>query len=133
MSRSLVCVFKLLTPDHKLATYGIDYDGSTISDETSGPKYEAPIFYWVPSIAPSGMVFVTSDKYPELKGDLLVGSLKFMYVEHLELEGERVVGRHKLLEGIGRIRDIRQAPDGFIYVSAEGLGIVKLLPKKEAE
>lgn len=114
-------------------TYGIDYDGSTISDKTSGPDYEAPIFYWVPSIAPSGMVFVTSDKYPELKGDLLVGSLKFMYVEHLELEGERVVGRHKLLEGIGRIRDIRQAPDGFIYVSAEGLGIVKLLPKEAGE
>ena len=114
-------------------TYGIDYDGSTISDETTGPDYEAPIFYWVPSIAPSGMVFVTSDKYPELQGDLLVGSLKFQYVEHLELEGKEVVGRHKLLEGIGRIRDIRQGPDGFIYISAEGLGIVKLLPKSSAE
>ena len=79
------------------------------------------------------MVFVTSDKYPELQGDLLVGSLKFQYVEHLELDGTEVVGRHKLLEGIGRIRDIRQGPDGFIYVSAEGLGIVKLLPKSAGE
>ena len=114
-------------------TYGIDYDGSTISDETTGPEYEAPIFYWVPSIAPSGMLYVTSDKYPELKGDLLVGSLKFQYVEHLELEGRKVVARHKMLEGIGRIRDIRQGPDGFIYISAEGLGIVKLLPKSSAE
>lgn len=114
-------------------TYGIDYDGSTISDENSGPEYQSPIFYWVPSIAPSGMVFVTSEKYPELQGDLLVGSLKFQYVEHLELEGTQVVARHKLLEGLGRVRDIRQAPDGFIYVSVEGLGIVKLIPKSAGE
>ena len=111
-------------------TYGIDYDGSTISEETSGPEYEAPIFYWVPSIAPSGMLYVTSDKYPELKGDLLVGSLKFQYVEHLSLDGKEVVKREKLLKDIGRVRAIEQGPDGFIYVSVEGLGIVKILPKE---
>lgn len=109
-------------------TYGIDYDGSTISDETAGPDYEAPIFVWIPSIAPSGMVYVTSDKYPELQGNLLAGSLKFQYVEHLVLDGERVVKREKLLKDIGRIRDIEQGPDGFIYVSVEGVGIVKLIP-----
>lgn len=111
-------------------TYGIDYDGSTISDETTGPEYEAPIFVWVPSIAPSGLVYVTSDKYPDLQGDLLTGSLKFQYVEHLELDGEAVVKREKLLKDIGRVRAIEEGPDGFIYISVEGLGVVKLIPKQ---
>lgn len=111
-------------------TFGENYDGTPITDQTSGPDFTNPIYYWVPSIAPSGFVFVTSDKYPELKGDLLVGSLKFQYVEHLTLEGKKVTGREKLLEGIGRVRDIVQAPDGFIYVSVEGKGIVKIIPKQ---
>lgn len=113
-----------------LVTYGINYDNSIITEETAGPDYEDPIFYWKPSIAPSGMAFVTSDQYPELQGNLLVGSLKFQYVEHLVLDGKKVVKREKLLENIGRIRDIRQGPDGFIYVSVEGLGIVKITKKE---
>lgn len=111
-------------------TFGENYDGTPITDQTSGPDFTNPIYYWVPSIAPSGFVFVTSDKYPELKGDLLVGSLKFQYVEHLTLDGKKVTGREKLLEGIGRVRDVVQSPDGFIYVSVEGKGIVKIIPKQ---
>lgn len=114
-------------------TYGIDYDDSIISDQTSGPDYEEPFFYWVPSIAPSGFVFVTSDKYPELKGNLLVGSLKFQYLEHLQLDGDSVTKREKLLEGVGRLRDVREGPDGYIYAAVEGTGIVKLLPEGEGE
>ena len=64
-------------------TYGVNYGGTIITDETSRPGMEQPVYYWVPSIAPSGMEFVSSDLYPELKGKLLVGSLKFRYLEVL--------------------------------------------------
>lgn len=111
-------------------TFGENYDGTPITQQTSGPEYTDPIFYWVPSIAPSGFAFITSEKYPDLQGDLLVGSLKFQYVEHLTLDGKTVTAREKLLEGIGRVRDIVQAPDGFIYVSVENKGIVKIIPKQ---
>ena len=113
-----------------VVTFGENYDGTPITDQTSGPNFEDPIYYWLPSIAPSGFAFVTSEKYPELKGDLLVGSLKFQYLEHLSLDGKKVTAREKLLEGIGRVRDVVQAPDGFIYLSVEGKGIVKLIPKQ---
>ena len=113
-----------------LVSYGINYDGTKFTDETSGPNFEDPLYYWVPSIAPSGFVHVTSDKYPELKGDLLVGSLKFQYVEHMTLDGKTVTAREKILEQIGRVRDIVQAPNGDIYVSVEGKGIVRLIPKQ---
>lgn len=112
-----------------VVTYGENYDGTPITDQTSGPEFEDPIYYWLPSIAPSGFVYVTSDKYPELKGDLLVGSLKFQYLEHLTLDGKTVTARERILPGIGRVRDVVQGPDGFIYLSVEGKGIVKLLPK----
>ncbi|WP_424494443.1 PQQ-dependent sugar dehydrogenase [Salinimicrobium sp. GXAS 041] len=117
-----------------VVSYGINYDNSTFTDETSRPEFEDPIFYWKPSIAPSGMVYVTSNKYPELQGDLLVGSLKFMYIEHLKLEGKTVVGREKILPGVGRLRDLAQGPDGNIYASIEGTGIIKITtPASEEE
>jgi len=86
-----------------------------------------PIHYWDPSIAPSGMSFVTSDKYPAWRGSLLVGSLAFQYLERLSLEGEKVTYREKLMEGMGRVRNVRQGPDGFVYVAIEGKGIYKLI------
>ncbi|GAB2774994.1 PQQ-dependent sugar dehydrogenase [Salinimicrobium soli] len=113
-----------------VVTYGKNYDDTPITDQRTGPQFEDPMYYWLPSIAPSGFVFVTSDKYPELKGDLLAGSLKFQYVEHLSLNGKKVTGRERLLKGIGRVRDVVQGPDGFIYISVENKGIVKLLPKQ---
>ncbi|MGB5819711.1 MAG: PQQ-dependent sugar dehydrogenase [Saonia sp.] len=111
-------------------TYGINYSGTTITDKTEMPGMEQPIYYWVPSIAPSGMAFVTSDKYPEWKGSLLVGSLVFQYLERLELKDNKVTYREKLLADVGRVRDVKQGPDGFIYVAVEGKGIYKLVPKK---
>lgn len=113
-----------------LITYGIDYDGSIISDKTENPKMEQPIYYWTPSIAPSGMMFVTSDKYPDWKGHLLVGSLKFQYLELVKLDENEIIAREKVLEDIGRLRDVRQGPDGYIYAGVEGIGIVKIIPKK---
>ena len=109
-------------------TYGIGYDGSIISEYTELPGMEQPIHYWVPSIAPCGMTFVTSDKYPEWKNNLLVGSLKFQYLNRIVLDGEKVVKEEKLLENMGRIRNVRQGPDGYIYVSIEQFGIVRIIP-----
>lgn len=110
-------------------TYGINYDGTKITDNKSLPGMEQPIHYWVPSIAPCGMVFVTSDKYPAWKGNLLVGSLKFQYLNRCVLDGEKVVKEEKLLENIGRVRNVRQGPDGYIYAAIEQKGIVRILPE----
>lgn len=108
-------------------TYGVNYGGIPITSETAREGMEQPIYYWVPSIAPSGMTFVSSDVYPEWEGDLLVGSLKFYYLEHLKLENDLVVKREKLFEDIGRVRNVRQGPDGYIYLGVEDLGIVKVI------
>ncbi|REE80372.1 glucose/arabinose dehydrogenase [Lutibacter oceani] len=112
------------------ASYGINYNDTKFTDDTSLPGMEDPIHYWVPSIAPSGMMFVTSDKYPEWKGNLLVGSLKFQYLNRCVLENDKVIKEEKLLENIGRVRYVRQAPDGFIYVAVQNIGIVRLTPSK---
>ncbi|WP_350285283.1 PQQ-dependent sugar dehydrogenase [uncultured Croceitalea sp.] len=110
-------------------TYGINYSGTKITNETAKPGMEQPLYQWTPSIAPSGMTFVTSDKYPNWKGNLLVGSLAFQYLERLELKNNKVVYREKLMDGLGRVRNVRQALDGFIYVAIEGKGIYRLDPK----
>ncbi len=115
-----------------LVTFGENYGGGAISDQTTNPEMEDPIHQWTPSIAPSGFAYVTSDKYPSLKGNLLVGSLKFQYLEHVVIDGTEVQRREKLIENIGRIRDVVQAPDGTIYVSVEKKGIVKLIEKEVA-
>lgn len=109
-------------------SYGINYDGTSFTDITSKEGMEQPLFYWVPSIAPSGFAFVTSNKYPEWNGNLLVGSLKFQYLERLVLNNGKVIKREKLLDKIGRVRHVIQAPDGFIYVAVEGKGILKIVP-----
>ena len=110
-------------------SYGINYSGTTLTENIALPGMEQPLFYWVPSIAPSGFAIVSSDIYPEWKGNLLVGSLKFQYLERLVLENNKVVKREKLFEGLGRVRNVVQAPDGYIYVGIENLGIVKIVPK----
>lgn len=111
-----------------LICYGINYDDTILTENTSLPGMEQPVHYWVPSIAPSGMDFVTSDKYPNWKGNLLVGSLKFEYLNRCVIENDKVVKEEKLLDGMGRIRTILEAPDGYIYVAIEQKGIVRLVP-----
>ncbi|SKB47338.1 PQQ-dependent sugar dehydrogenase [Maribacter arcticus] len=111
-----------------LVTFGINYGGTPITDKTEMKGMEQPIHYWVPSIAPSGMAYVTSDKYPDWKGSLLVGSLAFQYLERLVLDGTKVIAREKLMDGLGRVRAVKQGPDGLIYVAVEGKGIYKLIP-----
>jgi glucose/arabinose dehydrogenase len=74
------------------------------------------------------MTFVTSDIYPNWKGHLLVGSLKFQYLELVKLDGAKVIGRQKIATDIGRVRNVAQGPDGFIYLGVEGKGILKIIP-----
>ncbi len=105
-------------------TFGIDYDNSIISEDTARAGMEQPVIYWRPSIAPCGMTFVTSPKFPDWKGDLLVGSLKFNYIMHCTVKGDQITRQEKILEGIGRVRTIRQGADGNIYVVAENSGSV---------
>ncbi len=112
-------------------TYGINYNGTPITDITKKEGMEQPLHYWVPSIAPSGMEIVTSNLYPGWQGQVLVGSLKFQYLELLKLNSSnKVTGRLKLLDKIGRVRNVRQGPDGYIYVAVEHVGILKIIPGK---
>ncbi len=110
-------------------SHGVNYIGTKFTYYTSLPGMEEPLHHWTPSIAPSGMTFISSDLYPNWKGNLLVGALKFQYVEMCTIKNNQVVKQVKLLENIGRVRSMKQAPDGFIYIGVENLGIIKLLPK----
>jgi len=112
-----------------IITYGINYSGTSITDLTEKEGMEQPIYYWVPSIAPSGMTYVTGDTYPEWKDDLLVGSLVFQYLERLEFKDNKVIKREKLFDGVGRMRNVRQGPDGYIYMAVENEGILRIIPK----
>ena len=109
-------------------TYGTNYDGTSITNKTSAEGMEQPFYYWTPSIAPCGMAFVTSNLYPKWQGSLLVGSLKFGYLERLVLTEERVIRREKLFDGIGRLRNLKEAPNGELYIAVEGKGIFKITP-----
>lgn len=113
-----------------IITYGINYIGTKITDKTEAPEMEQPLYYWKPSIAPSGMSFSTSDIYPEWKGSLFVGSLVFEYLERLVIKDGSVIYREKILDGIGRVRNVKQGPDGYLYLAVEGQGIVKIIPKE---
>ena len=113
-----------------LVSFGLNYSGTKFTLNTSLPGMENPIHHWTPSIAPSGMAFVTSDVYPGWKGNLLVGSLKFQYLNLCTLKDNAIIKEEKLIEGLGRVRSIRQGPDGYIYVGVENVGIVKIIPKK---
>jgi len=100
-------------------TYGENYGGGKIGDGiTAREGMEQPLHYWVPSIAPSGMAFLTSDRYGAgWKGNLFVGSLKFGYLDRIELKDGKVLAEHKLMaDGRARIRDVKQGPDGWLYV-----------------
>ena len=110
-------------------TYGINYNGSPITDITEKEGMEQPITYWVPSIATCGMTLITSDKYPSWKGNILVAALAGTHIARLELNVTRVTGQEKLLPGIGRVRQVSQSPDGYIYAVTEGTGLlIKLVP-----
>jgi glucose/arabinose dehydrogenase len=99
-------------------TYGVNYGiGTRIGEGTHKPGMAQPLHYWVPSIAPSGLAFYTGDKFPRWRGDLFVGALRDEMLVRLRLDGEKVVSEERMLKGVlGRIRDVRQGPDGYLYL-----------------
>ncbi|MEX1197630.1 MAG: PQQ-dependent sugar dehydrogenase [Pseudohongiellaceae bacterium] len=108
--------------------YGINYNGEPLAEVKKRPGIEQPVWYWDPSIATAGIAFVTSDRYPELQGHLLVGGLGGNVLELLELHEERVLRKTSLLTDTGRVRSIQQGPDGYIYLGIEDEGIMRLVP-----
>jgi len=102
-------------------TYGVNYGiGTPIGEGTHKEGMEQPLYYWVPSIAPSGMAFYTGDRIPQWQGNLFIGALKFRLLVRLEIEGTQIVHEERLLEDeIGRIRDVRQGPDGLLYLLSD--------------
>ena len=99
-------------------TYGVNYGtGTKIGEGTQKDGMAQPLYYWVPSIAPSGMAFYMGDRFPRWKGNLFVGALRDQMLVRLVLAGEKVVTEERLLKGVlGRIRDVRNGPDGYLYL-----------------
>ena len=99
-------------------TYGVNYGiGTRIGEGTHKPGMEQPLYKWVPSIAPSGMAFYEGDKFPDWRGNLLIGALRDEMLVRLELDGEKVMKEERLVkDAIGRIRDVRVGPDGYVYL-----------------
>ncbi len=101
--------------------FGVNYgSGLAIHDGTLREGMEPPTHVWVPSIGISGMLFYTGDRFPEWRGDMFVGGLRGQRLARLTLDGRQVVREETLIQGIGRIRDIRQGPDGYIYLAIDG-------------
>ncbi|MFZ1641083.1 MAG: PQQ-dependent sugar dehydrogenase [Candidatus Contendobacter sp.] len=113
-------------------TYGVEYViGTKIGEGTHKPGMEQPLHVWVPSIAPSGLAFYQGDRFPRWRGDLFVGALKDQMLVRLRFDGEKPVKEERLLkEALGRIRDVRAGPDGYLYLltdSSDGV-IARLEP-----
>jgi len=118
-----------------LVTFGRNYViGTRIGEEGPKPGFEQPLKTWVPtSIAPSGMAFLTSDRYPGWKGNLFIGALRGQALVRLTLDGRKVVGEERLLESLKeRIRDVRQGPDGALYLLTDNNAgrILRVAPAK---
>ncbi len=113
-------------------TYGVNYDGTIITDKTTAEGMTSPETYWVPSIAPSGLTMLTSDVYPGWKGDLFVGGMNGpsgLVLVRIDLEGGKVAGKEDLLRDANMaIRDVVQGPDGYLYVASKDFdGIFKVV------
>jgi glucose/arabinose dehydrogenase len=114
-------------------TYGVEYSGRTIGEgKTQAPGMEQPAYYWDPVIAPSGMAFYEGNAFPAWRGSLFVGGLVSKHVVRLSLEGTRVTGEERLLEGRARFRDVRVGPGGLLYLltDADDGEILRLVPQK---
>lgn len=112
--------------------YGIDYSGAKLHASATQDGMEPPIYYWVPSIAPSGMAFYTSEREPSWKGNIFVGGLVSRALHRLVRDGDKLVAEEVLLKDAGdRIRDVRQGPDGAVWVlTDEGNGkLLKISPR----
>lgn len=113
-----------------IITYGIDYSGAKIGEGTEKPGMEPAVYYWVPSIATSGLAFYTGDLFPDWKGNAFVGGLAGTQVQRLVFDGDKVVAAETLLEDQGkRIRDVRQGPDGALWLLTDDTGeVLHIIP-----
>ncbi len=113
--------------------YGIDYSGAKIHESTHKPGMEQPLKYWVPSIAPSGMTFYTGDLFAAWRGSLFLGALVSQVLVRLEIDGDKVVKEERLLQQLReRVRDVRQGPDGALWLATDNSSgrILRLAPAK---
>lgn len=114
-----------------IATYGIDYDGTIITEHMALPGVENPLVYWRPSTAPSGLAFYTGEHFPNWRGDLFMGSLMDRRLIRMEVDGDRILFQEPLLAKLDkRIRQVRMGPDGFLYIvtDADPGAILRLEP-----
>ncbi|MGG7055312.1 PQQ-dependent sugar dehydrogenase [Nitrosomonas sp. ANs5] len=113
------------------ASYGTHYWMAPIKDEHAEQGFEEPIYYWTPSIAPSGMAFYTGKLFPAWRGNLFVGALAGKQLVRLVTDGERIVQEEQLLKNYARIRDVEQGPDGALYLLTDEVNgkLIKLVPK----
>lgn len=114
------------------ASYGMHYWMVPIKDEHAEQGFEEPIHHWTPSIAPSGMVFYTGSLFPAWRGNLFIGALAGKHLVRLALDGEKIVAEERLLQGMARIRDVAQGPDGALYLLTDEANgkLLKLAPEK---
>lgn len=113
-----------------LVTHGINYDGTTITPDTTAPGMIDPILHWTPSIAPCGFAFVDSERYPQWEHDMLVTALAGQHLHRVVFEDTLVVHAEKILQGMARFRAIEQGPDGYLYVLTEHPGLFfRLIPE----
>jgi aldose sugar dehydrogenase len=111
------------------ATYGINYDGTPITDQTAAAGLEQPVTYWTPSVAPSGIVFYTGDRFAGWKHDLFVAMLLGNELRRVTVSGHTVTHQETIFKGFGRVRHVINGPDGLLYVALNDPGrIVRLVP-----
>lgn len=111
-----------------LITYGVNYSGTPVSDKTEAPGLEQPVTYYVPSIAISAVDFYTGDKFPAWKGNALIGALAHQKLTRVVLDGEKVTHQEIMLNGAGRMRDVRVFDDGYVYIVLDQGQILRLVP-----
>ena len=115
-----------------VVSFGVNYDGTPVgAGKAQAPGMTAPVWHWTPSIAPSGMTFYSGDLFPQWKGSLFNGALKFQLLSRLTLDGGKVVKEERLLQGLReRIRDVRQGPNGALYLLTDNSAgrILRLTP-----
>lgn len=115
-------------------TYGMNYDGTPITDRTAEQGMEQPVIHWTPSIAVSSIDVYTGDAFPKWQGNLLVGSLAAQELRRLEIDGTTVTRQEVLFKNVGRIRDVVVGPDGFVYLALHGPDrIARLVPAQDGQ
>ncbi len=114
-------------------TYGVNYTGFKITDKTQMPGMEQPVIHWTPSIAPSGMAFYDGEHFPQWKGDIFIGALAGTHLRRLEVKDDKITAQEVLLEDMEeRIRDVRNGPDGYIYLLTDSVDgrLIRLSPAR---